>query len=115
MQEFIQVMTTVDKKEQAQAIAAALVEKRLAGCVQVIGPVSSTYRWKGKMETAEEWLCLIKTRRDLYKDLESAIHEVHPYEVPEILAIPVLEGSQSYLEWLEGELGKIVDKRFSRG
>ncbi len=106
MQEYIQIITTVDKREQAKAIAAALVEKKLAGCVQVIGPVSSTYRWKGKIETAEEWLCLIKTRQDLYKDLEAAIHEIHPYEVPEILAMPVLAGSQHYLEWLEAAVRK---------
>jgi periplasmic divalent cation tolerance protein len=106
MTEPIQVITTTETKADAQAIANALVEKRLAGCVQIVGPITSTYWWEGKIETAEEWLCLIKSRRDLYADLEKAIREVHPYDVPEILAVPVTAGSKPYLEWLDGELRK---------
>jgi periplasmic divalent cation tolerance protein len=104
MTDTIQVITTTDTKADAQAIARALVEKRLAGCVQIIGPITSTYRWQGEIETAEEWLCLIKSRQDLYEALEEAIREVHPYDVPEILAVPVVAGSKSYLDWLDGEL-----------
>ena len=106
MEKYIQVLTTAGTKEDALKIAQSVVEKRLAGCVQVIGPITSTYWWEGKIEMAGEWLCLIKSREDLYKELEKTIQQIHPYKVPEILAVPVVEGSQSYLEWLEGELRK---------
>ncbi|HED00372.1 MAG TPA: divalent-cation tolerance protein CutA [Proteobacteria bacterium] len=106
MTDYIQVITTTEKKEDARKIARALVEKRLAGCVQIIGPITSTYRWKEAIETAEEWMCVIKTRKDLYAGLEKSIREVHPYEVPEILAVPVAEGSKDYLEWLGNEIKK---------
>ncbi len=101
---YIQVMTTTETEEEARRIARALVERRLAGCAQVLGPITSTYRWEGKVETAQEWLCLIKSRRDLYPALEAAIRELHAYEVPEILALPVVEGEPHYLEWLGGVL-----------
>ena len=104
MEEYIQVMTTTETEEEARRIARALVERRLAGCVQVLGPITSTYRWEGEVETAQEWLCLIKSRRDLYPELETAIRELHTYEVPEILALPVVEGDRRYLEWLGGVL-----------
>jgi periplasmic divalent cation tolerance protein len=100
----IQVITTTETRAYAQAIADTVVAKRLTACVQIIGPITSTYWWQGEIETAEEWLCLIKTRRDLYEELEQAIREVHPYDVPEILAVPVVAGSQSYLDWLDHEL-----------
>jgi periplasmic divalent cation tolerance protein len=104
MTDTIQVITTTETKADAQAIARALLEKRLAACVQVIGPITSTYWWQGEIETAEEWLCVIKSRRDLYEPLEETIREVHPYDVPEILAVPVVAGSKDYLDWLDGEL-----------
>lgn len=104
MTEYIQVMTTVDSSEDAQDIAEALVERRLAGCVQVVGPITSTYRWEGAVTTDEEWLCLIKTSADLYPILERELEALHPYDVPEILALPVVRGSQAYLDWLGDEL-----------
>lgn len=103
---YIQVLTTIDTKNGAQRIARAIVEKRLAGCVQVIGPITSTYWWEGTIESAEEWLCLIKSQADVYSRLEKAIRDVHSYDVPEILAVPVAEGNQRYLDWLGGELRK---------
>jgi periplasmic divalent cation tolerance protein len=106
MPEIIQVLTTTETKSDAQAIARAVVQKRLAGCVQIIGPITSTYWWQGEIETAEEWLCVIKSRRELYERLEEAIREVHPYDVPEILAVPVIAGSKDYLRWLDSELGR---------
>lgn len=106
MEEFIQVFTTVGKREDAERIAKTLVEKRLAGCVQVIGPIVSTYWWKNNVETAEEWLCFIKSAKNLYSELEKAIREVHPYETPEIIAIPIVSGSKDYLQWLGNELRK---------
>ena len=105
----IQVLTTTDRKEDAERIARALVDRRLAGCVQILGPVVSTYRWQGKVERAEEWLCFVKTRQDLYGDVEEAIKANHPYEVPEIIVVPVSGGSGDYRKWLDGELKKGPD------
>ncbi len=105
MPEFIQVLTTVENREDAEAIARSLVEKRLAACVQIIGPIASTYRWKGEIETAEEWQCLLKTRRDLYPQVERALRLLHPYEVPEIIATSIVAGSADYLAWLDENVG----------
>jgi periplasmic divalent cation tolerance protein len=104
MREYIQVVTTTEHREDAESIARALVDERLAACVQVIGPISSIYRWQGAIQTAQEWQCWAKSRRDLYDQVEEAIRRLHPYEVPEILAVPVLAGSASYLAWLDGEV-----------
>jgi periplasmic divalent cation tolerance protein len=104
MTDYIQVTTTAETQADAQAIARAIVEGRLASCAQVVGPITSTYWWQGKIETTEEWLCIIKTSQDLYAKLEGMILSVHPYQVPEILATPILAGSQSYLEWLGDSL-----------
>jgi periplasmic divalent cation tolerance protein len=105
MGEYIQVFTTAETQEDAQRIARAVVERRLAGCVQVVGPITSTYWWEGEVQTSGEWLCVIKSQREAYERLEQAILDVHPYEVPEVLAIPVVAGSQSYLAWLDAEMG----------
>ena len=78
----------------------ALVERRLAACVQVVGPVESRYRWEGRVETATEWLCVAKTTAERYDELEAAIGDLHSYDVPEILAVPVVRGSAAYLQWL---------------
>lgn len=110
MHSFIQVSTTVEKREDARKIAELVVSRRLAACVQVVGPVESTYRWKGKIENAEEWLCLVKTRRDLYDRLDKAIKSVHPYDEPEIIALPIVEGSEGYLRWIEEETVRTSDE-----
>lgn len=104
MKSYIQVVTTTDKREDAEKISACLVERRLAACVQIAGPITSLYRWKGSMERAQEWQCWIKSKEALYKDIEKAIKSVHPYEVPEIIAMPILAGNHAYLEWLENEV-----------
>jgi periplasmic divalent cation tolerance protein len=80
------------------------VEKRLAACVQVLGPLSSYFHWQGKLDMANEYLCLIKSRNDLFHELETVIKDMHPYEVPEILAVPIEKGSIEYLEWMAAEL-----------
>jgi periplasmic divalent cation tolerance protein len=103
MKDYIQVVTTTETETDAQTVARAVVEQRLAGCAQVVGPITSVFWWQGQIEKAEEWLCLIKSRHDLYPALEQAIVAVHPYDVPEILAIPVTAGSRDYLEWLDSE------------
>ena len=103
MKDYVQVVTTTETETDAQTIARAVVEKRLAGCAQIVGPITSVFWWQGQIEMAEEWLCVIKSRCDLYAALEQSILAVHPYDVPEILAIPVTAGSKGYLEWLDSE------------
>ena len=105
MADYIQIYTTTEKREEARDIARNVVEKRLAACAQVLGPIASTYWWKGMIEEAEEWMCIMKSRRDLYEKLEATIRSIHPYEEPEILAVPIEAGSRGYLTWLDRELG----------
>ena len=105
MNDFVQIVTTTERQEDARRIADLLVEKRLAACVQIAGPVTSVYRWQGKVESAQEWQCQIKTRQALLDDVSEAIREVHPYEVPEIIALPIVAGSRDYLVWLEEQTG----------
>jgi len=104
MEQAIQVVTTTETKDEAEAIGRALVEKRLAACVQVVGPISSIYWWEGEVEAADEYLCLIKSSSAAYEELEAAIKQLHPYETPEILALPVAVGSADYLRWLQKEV-----------
>jgi len=104
---FIQVMTATETKEQAQTIARHLVEGKLAACVQITGPMESIYRWKGKVETSREWLCLIKTTETLFPQVEAAIKKLHAYETPEIIAIPIIKGHQEYLQWMDETLADI--------
>ena len=103
MGDFIQVTTTASTREEAAKIATALLERRLAACVQVVGPIESHYWWKGKIEQSTEWLCLIKTIRGKFPAVEAAIRANHSYEVPEIVACPIELGSEPYLEWLRSE------------
>jgi periplasmic divalent cation tolerance protein len=104
--EFIEVRTTFEKRDDAEAAMARLVENRLVACAQVIGPIRSTYRWQGAVENAEEWLCLMKTAATKYDELEKAIKTAHPYAVPEILAVPVVAGNPDYLQWMRDELNR---------
>jgi periplasmic divalent cation tolerance protein len=104
MKSYIQITTTTETKEQAQTIAQQLVEAKLAACVQITGPITSIYRWKGKVENTQEWLCLIKTQDDLYDKVEAAIKSLHPYETPEIIAVPIVKGSKEYLNWIDENL-----------
>ena len=104
MAQYLQIMTSVESEEDGKKIADLLLNMRLAACVQILGPMTSHYRWQGRLESAKEYLCLIKSRQDLYGQVETAIKEVHPYEVPEIIALPVSCGSPEYLGWLDLEL-----------
>ncbi len=104
MSDFIQVLTTAGSRDEAQRLADVLVSERLAACVQVLGPISSTYWWQGRRETAEEWQCVAKTQSQLYAEVEAAIKAHHSYTTPEILALPILSGHAAYLAWLEAEL-----------
>jgi periplasmic divalent cation tolerance protein len=97
----IQVVTTVDTKEHADAIGKKLLGDRLAACVQTEGPISSSYWWKGEIETAEEWRCIIKTTVEKYDEVEQTILSIHPYEEPEIIGLSIASGSPTYLKWIE--------------
>ncbi|HLI68381.1 MAG TPA: divalent-cation tolerance protein CutA [Ktedonobacteraceae bacterium] len=103
MSEIIEIHTTIDSRDAAQKLAEAVVSKRLAACAQVSGPIMSIYWWQGKIERDQEWLCVMKTRRELYPAVEQAIREAHPYDEPEILAYPMIAGSNGYLAWVERE------------
>ncbi|HEY2838908.1 MAG TPA: divalent-cation tolerance protein CutA [Pirellulales bacterium] len=104
MAEYLQIVTTTASQEDARGIAAALIERRQAACAQVIGPIESTYRWQGKIETAQEWQCVIKTRGALYPVVEATIRELHAYEAPEIIATAVEAGSEAYLLWIDEQV-----------
>jgi periplasmic divalent cation tolerance protein len=101
----VQVLTTVGSEEEAGRIGELLVERRLAACVQVVGPVVSRYRWQGAVEEAREWQCLAKTTRAAYEAVQAAIREVHSYDEPEIIATPIVAGSAGYLAWIEENVG----------
>ena len=113
MTDAIQIVTTTGSSEEADRIAQTLVDRRLAACVQTSGPITSTYRWQGKVERGQEWLCTIKTRSSHYAAVETAIREVHSYDEPEILAVPIAAGSKGYLEWLAGELVDLSGPRIA--
>jgi periplasmic divalent cation tolerance protein len=100
MQEFIIVYVTAGSLAEGDRLARALVDERLAACVNRIATVQSVYRWEGKLEQSEEQLLIIKTQRRLFAALEKRVRELHSYSVPEIVALPIIEGSQDYLRWL---------------
>ena len=101
MSEHVLVLSTVAQAEDAERIARALVERRVAACVNVVPGLTSFYRWKGALQRDDERLLLIKTRRDGYAALEQALRSLHPYEVPEIVALPLEAGSAAYLAWID--------------
>lgn len=104
MTKAIQITTTAGSRAEADQIAAHLVERRLAACVQVSGPITSTYRWQGKVEMGDEWLCVAKTSEALFAAVESAIRALHSYQTPEIIATPIVAASADYLAWLLAQL-----------
>lgn len=109
MTPYIQVVTTLPDQAAAERLAAHLLEQRLAACVQIT-TCTSWYRWQGAIEQGNEWVCTIKSRRDLFPELSKAILSLHPYQVPEILAAPLVDGGASYLDWLEQELRPAKEK-----
>jgi periplasmic divalent cation tolerance protein len=100
------VLTIVASLEEAKKIAYTLVERQLAACVNIIPEISSIYRWKGKVEEAEEYLLLIKTTAEAFPSLCEAIQQLHPYEVPECLALNIDGGSENYLSWISDSVTK---------
>jgi periplasmic divalent cation tolerance protein len=101
MSRYLLVLTTIGSETEAARLGRSLVEKGLVACVNDVGPVRSVFTWEGKLEEATERLLLMKTRSDRYPELEAAIKELHPYEVPEIIAIPIEAGSKAYLSWID--------------
>jgi periplasmic divalent cation tolerance protein len=97
---YIIVIVTTANKQDAEKIAQHLLNKRLIACANIIGPVTSLFHWSGKTEHAEEYLALLKSRNDLFEKLTETVKALHSYDVPEILAIPVVGGSKEYVDWL---------------
>ena len=94
------VLTTAGSKKEAQKLARALVERQLAACVNVVGPIASVYRWKEKVESAAEFLLVIKTTAAAAARVEAALKELHSYELPECVVLPIEGGSEKYLDWI---------------
>src|SRR3954447_25791400 len=95
------VLTATANKEEAEKIARTLVERQLAACVNIVGPITSIYCWKGKIENESEYLLLIKTTEDAFEPLRKAIQELHSYELPEFIEIGISRGEGKYLSWIE--------------
>lgn len=94
------VLTNAPDRAVAEKIAHALIDQKLAACVNILAPCASVYRWQGNVETAAEVPLLIKTRAEIYPEVEAAIKSLHPYDLPEIVALPVAFGSPEYLDWI---------------
>ena len=101
----ISVMTTVDKKQTLEQIGRALLQKRLVACIQITGPFKSIYWWKGTLEETEEWIGIMKTRSELYDEVEKEVKALHPYEVPEIMAVEARTVLPAYEKWVVAETG----------
>lgn len=104
MTDKIVVLTTCESEDEAERIARSLIEKRVAACVNILPKARSIYRWKGAVEDAQEFVLLIKTRRDIFDALRAELSRIHSYEIPEIIALPVVDGSEAYLGWIDREL-----------
>jgi periplasmic divalent cation tolerance protein len=104
MTDKIVVLCACDSEMQAEAIARHLLDQRLAACVNIVSGARSLYRWKDQIEESREVLLLIKSRRDLFDQLRAAIEKLHAYEIPEVIALTVVDGSSNYLAWLDLEL-----------
>lgn len=100
MSDYLQVLTTVDSGEAAERLATGIVEARLAACVQVVGPIRSVYRWQDAVQSEQEWQCLAKTTAQRLDALIEYVQSHHSYDVPEIIATPVVGGSAEYLSWV---------------
>jgi periplasmic divalent cation tolerance protein len=98
------VLMTAGSQEEADRIASELVAARLAACVNVVPGITSVYRWQGEVQRDQEWLLVAKTRREALDRLVARVREIHSYDVPEVVALPVVDGSEAYLRWVDGEV-----------
>ena len=103
MTDYFLVLNTVPDEKEAQKLSEALVKERLAACVTISAASQSFYWWQDKISKDQEYILFIKTRADLFPELEKKIQEIHPYEVPEIIALPIHKGSKKYLDWIKKE------------
>jgi len=106
MNGFIMVYVTTSNKVEAEKIAQTLLQERLIACANIVGPVSSHFHWKGKVDSQEEFLMILKSRADLFGVLESRVRALHSYEVPEVIAVPIVDGSKGYLDWMNEALNR---------
>jgi len=104
MQERLVVLITAGSQEEADRIANTLVAEMLAACVNVLPGVTSVYRWEGEVQRDQEWLLVAKTTREVLDDLVHRVQAIHSYDLPEIIALPVVGGSKGYLRWIDGEV-----------
>jgi len=100
------MLTAVSSRDEANSIASELVSRRLAACVNILGPVSSVYHWEGEVENAEEFLLLIKSTETMFIPIQDAIRELHSYQVPELISFTVESGLDSYLDWIAASVRK---------
>ncbi len=105
------IITTTSKEEEALKLARALVEMRLVACAQVLGPITSVYIWQSKKETSREWLCFFKIREELFLQIQGEIKKLHSYTVPEIISLPITEGSKDYFDWIDMVLSGIKEEK----
>ena len=103
VEDFIVILVTTSSEEEGRKIAQALIEKRFAACVNLIKDLESIYRWKGEISDEKEVLMMIKTRKKLFRSVEDEVRKLHSYEVPEIIALPIISGSKDYLYWIDSE------------
>ena len=101
---YIVVLVTTASKQEAENIAQSLLEAKLIACANIVGPVASHFHWAGKIEHAEEFLVLMKSQSDLFEQIAEKVKRLHSYEVPEIIALPIVSGSEGYLNWLGNSL-----------
>lgn len=106
MTDKIVVLNTCASQEEGERVARLLLDARLAACVSIVPGVESLYHWQGKIETSSEWLLIIKSTRERFAELRAAIEKAHSYDVPEVLALPVVDGAPNYLNWLDANVLK---------
>lgn len=101
---YVVVLVTTSSRKEAENIAQCLLDERLIACANLIGPITSIFTWEGKTEKAEEYMILLKTRLELFEKLSEKVKALHSYKVPEIITLPIIKGSDAYLEWLNTSL-----------
>ena len=104
MSRYILILTTVNSWERAKEIALRLIEEKLSACVTISSLATSFYRWKGKINEEKEYIVFIKSKKEIYNYIEERVKELHPYEIPEIIALPIEKGLKEYLTWIDNEV-----------